>query len=246
MDILRAKEPKTPKETVFTALADPALPPEERTLPRLEDEGFIVLGAGTDTTAYALSVILFHMLDNSEILCKLYDDIKIVMPEPSTRPPLSVLEIIPLLVSAPLHPHSRLSRGSRNDQLYRRRVINEGFRLSMGTFTRHPRVASDRVLQYKDWVIPARTSITRALIVGIFNHFDRISVVRSPGLFIWIVRYFPIPSHYPWRWIRAAERKQHLESNLVLFTKGTRVCLGVKRPAFPHRHVPLYICSHFY
>lgn len=31
------------------------------------------------------------------------------------------------------------------------------------------------------------------------------------------------PSH----WIRAAERKQHLESNLVLFSKDTRICLGI-------------------
>ena len=110
MDVLHAKGSESLKETMFTSLADPALPPEERTLTRLEDEGFIVLGAATETTAYSLSVTLFHLLDNPEILSKLYDEIKTVMPKPSTRPPLSVLENLPLLVSAPVHYHPRLSQ----------------------------------------------------------------------------------------------------------------------------------------
>ena len=108
MDVLHAKETESSKETMFTSLADPTLPLEERTLARLEDEGFVVLAAGTETTAYSLSVTLFHLLDNPDILSELYDEVKTVMPEPSTRPPLSVLENLPLLVSAPLHPHLRL------------------------------------------------------------------------------------------------------------------------------------------
>ena len=86
---------------MFTALADPDLPAEERTLARLEDEGFVVLAAGTETTAYSLSVTLFHLLDNLDVLSKLYEEVKTVMPSPSTQPPLAVLENLPLLVSAP-------------------------------------------------------------------------------------------------------------------------------------------------
>ena len=164
LDVLHAKGSESPKETMFTSLADPSLPPEERTLARLEDEGFVVLAAGTETTAYSLSVTLFHLLDNPEILSKLYDEVKTVMPEPSSRPPLSVLENLPLLVSAPLHSRSRVLQDSLNDMNLQRGVVNEGLRLSMGTFTRHPRVAPDRVLQYKDWVIPAGVSMTRAFI----------------------------------------------------------------------------------
>lgn len=40
--------------------------------------------------------------------------------------------------------------------------MNEGLRLSMGTLTRHPRIAPDRVLQYKDWAIPAGVSVPYA------------------------------------------------------------------------------------
>ena len=110
IDVLHAKGSESLKETMFTSLADPTLTSEERTLTRLEDEGFLFLGAAIETTAYALSVTLLHLLDNPEILFQLYDELKTVIPEPSTRPPLSVLENLPLLVSAPVHHHPRLSQ----------------------------------------------------------------------------------------------------------------------------------------
>ncbi|KAI1393512.1 cytochrome P450 [Hypoxylon trugodes] len=189
LDVLNAKEPKAPHENMFAALADPKLPAEERTLGHLEDEGFVVLAAGTETTAYSLSVTLFYLLDNPTIFSKLYDEIKAVMPDPSECPPLSVLENLPLL----------------------RAVINEGLRLSMGTLTRHPRISPDRVLQYKDWTIPAGTPCST---VTYFVHTDP--------------EKFPNPWTFdPYRWIRAAEQGQHLESNLALFLKGTRSCLGI-------------------
>lgn len=87
IDVLHAKGPE-PKQTMFTSLADPALPPEERTLARLEDEGFVILAAETETIAYSLSVTLFHLLDNPEILSKLCNEVKTIIPKPSSRPPL--------------------------------------------------------------------------------------------------------------------------------------------------------------
>lgn len=98
MEVLNAKPPKAPHENMFAALADHSLPAEERTLGRLEDEGFVVLAAGTETTAYSLSVTLFYLLDNPEILSKLFNDIKTVFPDPTQCPPLAVLENLPLLV----------------------------------------------------------------------------------------------------------------------------------------------------
>ncbi|KAG6358760.1 hypothetical protein INS49_012279 [Diaporthe citri] len=133
LEVLNAKEPKASDENMFAALADPSLPAEERTLERLEDEGFVILAAGTETTAYSLSVTMFYLLDNPGIFSELYDEIKGVMPDPAECPPLATLENLALL----------------------RGVVNEGLRLSMGTLTRHPRIAPDRVLQYKDWSIPA-------------------------------------------------------------------------------------------
>lgn len=98
LEVLNAKEPKAPDENMFAALADPSLPAEERTLERLEDEGFIILSAATDTTAYSLSVTLFYLLDNPVIFSELYDEIRGVMPDPAECPPLATLENLPLLV----------------------------------------------------------------------------------------------------------------------------------------------------
>lgn len=98
LEVLNSKEPKAPHENMFAALADLELPAEERTLGRLEDEGFVVLAAGTETTAYSLSVTMFYLLDNPEIFSTLYDEIKKVMPIPTECPPLSVLENLPFLV----------------------------------------------------------------------------------------------------------------------------------------------------
>lgn len=98
MEVLNASEPKAPHENMFAALADPSLPPEERTLGRLEDEGFVILAAGTETTAYSISVTMFYLLDNPRIFSDLYDEIKGVMPDPEERPPLATLENLPLLV----------------------------------------------------------------------------------------------------------------------------------------------------
>lgn len=98
LKVLNAQEPKAPNENIFAALTDPDLPAEERTIGRLEDEGFVVLAAGTETTGYSLSVTMFYLLDNPDILSRLRDEIKTVMPEPTQCPPLSVLENLPLLV----------------------------------------------------------------------------------------------------------------------------------------------------
>ncbi|KAJ2982869.1 hypothetical protein NUW58_g6352 [Xylaria curta] len=189
LEVLNANEPKAPHENMFAALADPKLPAEERNLGRLEDEGFVILAAGTETTAYSLSVTMFYLLDNPEIFSKLYDEIKAAMPDPTHCPSLSVLEHLPLL----------------------RGVVNEGLRLSMGTLTRHPRIAPDRILQYKNWAIPAGTPCSTCTY---FVHTD-------PEI-------FPNPSSFdPYRWVRAAEKGQHLENHLALFLKGNRACLGI-------------------
>ncbi|KAG8165562.1 hypothetical protein KVR01_004114 [Diaporthe batatas] len=189
LEVLNAKEPKAPNENMFAALADPTLPAEERTLGRLEDEGFVFLAAGTETTAWSLSVTMFYLLDSPGIFSALYKEIEEVMPNTTECPPLATLENLPLL----------------------RGVINEGLRLSLGTLSRHPRIAPDRVLQYKDWIIPSGTPCST---VTYFIHIN-------PEL-------FPDPwSFDPYRWIRAAEQGVHLESYISLFTKGTRSCLGI-------------------
>ncbi|KAI9705095.1 MAG: hypothetical protein M1836_006878 [Candelina mexicana] len=51
--------------TIFHELLnDKDLPPQEKTISRLSDEGQVVVFAGSETTAHTLSAIHFHLLDN--------------------------------------------------------------------------------------------------------------------------------------------------------------------------------------
>lgn len=94
----RASKKESSQNTVFDALNDPSLPPEERTLDRLQDEGQILLGAGSETTAKTLTTITFHLLNNRSLLRKLKEELKQVMPTPSSTASWTELEKLPYLV----------------------------------------------------------------------------------------------------------------------------------------------------
>ncbi|KAJ5926353.1 hypothetical protein N7516_008126 [Penicillium verrucosum] len=112
--------------TMFGALCDPSLPSQERTLDRLQDEGFSLIGGGTETTTGTLKICMFHLLNDKALLLKLREELEQF---PSST--WAELEKLP----------------------YMRGVINEGLRLS-GVITRLPRRAPDEALKYKQWTIP--------------------------------------------------------------------------------------------
>lgn len=115
LGVLNAENPPAPHENMFAALADPKLPAQERTLGRLEDEGFVVLAAGTHTTAWSLSVAMFYLLDNVELLAKLRSELQKVWSEPSNPPSLSVLENMPLMVRKLQHCNWSLANVYRKE-----------------------------------------------------------------------------------------------------------------------------------
>lgn len=90
------------QKTIFDALTDPSVPPQERTTRRLEDEGLLVIIAGTETTARALTVASYHIFQNRPLMLKLRDEVRTVMPTPTTDAPWLELEQLPYLVSRPL------------------------------------------------------------------------------------------------------------------------------------------------
>ncbi|KAJ5656104.1 Cytochrome P450 [Penicillium longicatenatum] len=90
-------------------------------------------------------------------------------------------------------------------------VVNEGLRLSHGMTARLSRISPIENMLYKDWVIPAGTPVSQS---NYFVHMD-------PTL-------FPEPEKFdPERWIRAAEKGEHLTRFIVSFTKGAKQCLGM-------------------
>ncbi|KAG9232265.1 cytochrome P450 [Amylocarpus encephaloides] len=123
--------------TVFHSLLESDIPAEEKTLDRLVQEGQVVVGAGADTTAHALTTTTFHLLDNPDKLAKLRRELEIAMPDRYAPAKLSVVEQLPYLAA----------------------VINEGLRLSYGLSTRLARVSPKEELRFKEWTIPIQTPV---------------------------------------------------------------------------------------
>ncbi|KAG6366820.1 hypothetical protein INS49_001001 [Diaporthe citri] len=137
-----AKEKLSANErTIFQDIVDSDLPPSEKTPARLNAEAGLALGAGTETTARNLAVLIFYLLHNPDVLQKLRAELKTVMPTPGAPVTLVELEALP----------------------YFSAVINEGLRLSHGASSRMPRIATEENLQYKQWIIPAGTPVMQSL-----------------------------------------------------------------------------------
>ena len=89
-------------KTIFHALLESDLPPEEKRHSRLWQEGQVVLAAGSETTAHTLTIIHFFVLYDPEIRKKLTAELERALPNKFDIPELSVVEQLPYLVSAAL------------------------------------------------------------------------------------------------------------------------------------------------
>ena len=106
----------TSKESVYSSVLDsPALPPPEKALIRLEQEGALLVLAGTESPAKSLNIIFYHLLADPSILSKL----RIELDEAPTSTSWTKLEQLPYLSA----------------------VIEEGNRLSFGVTARTARIA---------------------------------------------------------------------------------------------------------
>ncbi|CAE7032707.1 hypothetical protein P3342_006906 [Pyrenophora teres f. teres] len=174
--------------TLFDALANPEIPVQERTLERMKNESAVVLLAGLDTTARFLMVMTAYLVEFPDVLAKLREEMRGLEEKGVEKPSWTQLEGLPYLTA----------------------FIYESLRYRCyltGRFSRVPL----QPLAYKEWVIPAQTTI-----VGI------------PYLMNSHPDVFPDPDTFrPERWIEATARGEHLEKYLVTFSKGSRICLGI-------------------
>ncbi|RDA85958.1 hypothetical protein CP532_0835 [Ophiocordyceps camponoti-leonardi (nom. inval.)] len=125
-------------DTVITALTDPILPPHERSVSRLRDETWAIVGAGTETTARVLTVAAYHLGRNPDVARKLRAELCTVLPEVDSTASWAELEQLPYLSG----------------------VVHESLRLAYGLTGRLPRVAPTEALQYKGFVIPPGTPVS--------------------------------------------------------------------------------------
>lgn len=112
------------------------LPPSDKTFDRIFEEIATVTGAGFETTANTLRLILYHVYTNGKILQRLRKEIASVSTDPSEPIALKQLEQLPYLTA----------------------ILMEGMRLSPAIATRAARI-SDRDMSYGSWRIPAGTPV---------------------------------------------------------------------------------------
>lgn len=124
--------------TIFYEIIHSDLPPPEKTPKRLEGEAAAILGAGAVTTAWTLTVAMYHLTVQPKKLERLRAEIRSTIPDhPYPPAKLQQLEKLPYLTA----------------------VIMESLRLSNGVSTRLARIAPDRSIYFRDWEIPKGTPV---------------------------------------------------------------------------------------
>jgi hypothetical protein len=93
------------ERSIFQALLNSDLPEEEKSYTRLLDEGKSLMGAGSETTSWALTLSIFYLLENKDIMQKLRKELRDM---PREGPLLRNLERMPYLVSYHLRRERRL------------------------------------------------------------------------------------------------------------------------------------------
>ncbi|KAE8441145.1 hypothetical protein EG329_005828 [Mollisiaceae sp. DMI_Dod_QoI] len=134
----------TDHDTIFHHLLKSDLPPSEKTTHRLTDEGITVVGAGSHTVAWTLSVACYEILASPTIFKNIKAEFSTIKTdEASLAVFLAQLEKLPYLTA----------------------VIKEALRLAYGVSLRIPRTAPDTVLNYKGWEIPPGTAVAMTTVL---------------------------------------------------------------------------------
>ena len=185
--------------TIFHELLNSDLPGEEKQAWRLEQEGAVIVGAGTETTAWTLAALTFYLLGDAAILQKLKDELRTVASGTHDLPSASRLEQLPYLNA----------------------TVHEGLRLTYGLATRSARAAREPIV-YRgiggdgskvEWTIPPNTPVG---MTSVFIHQNG-DIYPDPLCF------------RPERWLdENGRRRTDLDRYLFSFSKGSRQCLGMK------------------
>ncbi len=98
----KIEDPTTAHKNIFEELYHSNLPPQEKTIDRLNEEGFALILAGADTSSATLSQLSYHLLANPDILKTLKEELRMAIPDTQVPMPWQELENLPFLVSPPL------------------------------------------------------------------------------------------------------------------------------------------------
>jgi cytochrome P450 len=98
--IMEHRRGKTNQRSIFVALLDSDLPPEEKSVDRLQDEAQTIIAGGSETISRVLSIITFHLLHDKTKLRKLRVELgSVPFEQLGNKSLLAYLEKLPYLVS---------------------------------------------------------------------------------------------------------------------------------------------------
>ncbi|KID94532.1 Cytochrome P450, partial [Metarhizium majus ARSEF 297] len=155
--VAAARAGKPPADgSVFSTLLRGDLPPEEKSFQRLMDEGKSLMGAGSETTSWTLTLLMWYVMRDARILSKLREDLRDMPDGVAESSLLKWLE----------------------QRRYLSAVVTEALRFDHGAIGRLPRIANEP-LRYKDHVIPAGTPLSST---NYWVHMDE-TIFPDPATF---------------------------------------------------------------
>jgi cytochrome P450 len=132
------RDEKSPR-TIVHEIMESKLPNSERAFERVYEDVSTITGAGFETTASALRLMIYHLFTSPQILQRLRDELA----SASNPSDLSTLEQLPFLTA----------------------ILMEGLRLSPAIASRMARIAPASGLKYDQWHIPAGTPVGMTIIL---------------------------------------------------------------------------------
>jgi cytochrome P450 len=130
-----------PARTIFQTVLDSNLPPAEKTVERITDEAFVMVVAGGETTARALTNAVYHLLANPSWLRKIQRELDEVMFDPAKLASYAELEACPTLAAA----------------------IKETLRVSAPVTNRVQVLDPEHQLVFDKWAIPIGTPVSMSV-----------------------------------------------------------------------------------
>lgn len=203
-------------QTIYHALLDQSsLAAKGRRVPDMQelvDESILFLSAGTDTSSFTLTVAVYHILSNPDVLQKLQQELEELKELCGDQAPsLKAIEKLPYLVSR--KPRTLClqlwrERFANTIEQTQKGVVKESIRLSHGVPGRLPRVVPSTGTHVGNVYLPPGTVVTMC------NYYLNLNA-----------DIYPEPSKFlPERWLVNPPP----EKWFVPFSKGSRSCIGVK------------------
>ena len=203
-----AKNERKTGNSIFYELRDtPILPPEEKTIKRLQDEATLLIMAGTEFTAKTMTIAIFYCLYHPTIMAKLRKDLAEARQTSKTHDlSLNTLLALP----------------------YMNAIIHQANRLSFGVTKRLVRYSPNETLTYTASTGPYKGN-TYTLPAGTWMSSSTLCLHTNEEL-------FPEPWKFdPEHWLNTAESESgntveeinRRKKSMKALGKGHRRCLGM-------------------